>query len=75
MVQPSKVKLPLLRMTSSLFLALNPMSTTSHSVTSAVLSTVKNLKSVEFASKTTSPSEIIVNFLFEIVKPKLSALE
>ena len=74
-VAPSIVKLPSLKMTAFLFLPLKPVITTSHSVTSEFLLIVKKLKSVPFASKTTSPSATIVNFLPEIVKFKLSAPE
>ena len=68
-VHPSTVKFPLLSMT----LTLNPLITISSMVTSEFSSIVKKLKSVEFASKTTSPSGVIVNFLFEIINPILSA--
>ena len=56
-------------------LSLNPVITTSHRVTSEFSLIVKKLKSDEFASKTTSPMEIIVNFLPEIVNPRLSVPE
>ena len=73
MTHPSRVKSPLFSMIDNLFLTLKLETTTSHIVTSAVASTVKKFKSVEFPSKTTSPSEIMDNFLFEIVNPRLSA--
>ncbi len=75
MVAPSTVKLPLLTITAFLFISLNPVITTSHNVTSAVFSTVKKCKALEFPSKTTSPSEIMVNFLPEIICARLSAPE
>ena len=62
-------------MTPNLFLALNPVITISHSVTSEFSLIVKKLKSVEFPSKTTSPSEIIDNFLPEMVCARLTSPE
>ena len=52
---------------------LKPVITISSKVTSEVSSIVKKYNSVEFASKTTTPSGAIVNFLPEIVKLRLSA--
>ena len=56
-------------------LVLNPVITISHILTSEPSQTIKKFKSDEFASKTTSPSEIIDNFLSKMVSPRLSAPE
>ena len=51
---------------------LNPVSMMSSRVTSEVLLIYKNSKPVEFPSNTTTPSEVMVNFLPETVKFRLS---
>ena len=71
MTHPSRVKAPLFSIIDALFLVLKPETTTSHIVTFELKPTVKKYKSVESPSKTTSPSEIIVNFLSKISNPKL----
>ena len=51
----------------------NPVNMISSRVTSELLLIIKNPKSVEFPSNTTTPSEVMVNFLPETVTSRLSA--